>query len=280
VRPFNVLLSALLAISCSSVTFVYTTVAHAQEAIGQSFTISATDPTKNVPQHLSVTDHRPVSAAVTELVRQHHWVVTYEDPFYENLSELQDITWQVAKPGRPAPPKQLFAYEGLIELTYSHTDGAGAVTNSLLEAYHKSGHGYEFTLTRSGSMLHVTPALSRDAGGVPRARQSRLDLPVTVAAADRTVGEFLVAVLIEVQRVSGRKISVSFAPSPFADTKFAEPVRNEKAQSAIGRALAATGRDYSWQLLCGVGSNPTCVLNLTMIPDHWRVPTEADSGGR
>lgn len=236
--------------------------------MGELVTLSLAAQTRNVVR-LSVTDHRPVAEAVVELVTRHRWAVTYEDPFYENLAELQDITWKIAKPGRPTPPKQLFAFEGLIELTYSMDDGPDVVIKALLDVYHKSGHGYDFQLSRPGSMLHVIPSMSRDAGGIPRTRRSRLDVPVTVAAANRTVYEFIEAVLNEVQRVSKTKIDIGFFPTnAFTSTKFTQPVRNDTAQNAIERALSATGRQYTWQLRCSAGTDAGCGLNFMMLPER------------
>jgi hypothetical protein len=223
----------------------------------------------------SIVDHRPLYPAVHQLVLRHGWQVTYEDNYSENLHELQDIGWKLAVPGRRMPPRLLAAPETRLELDYAKEATRDAVITALLAAYHQSGHGDEYRAECSGPMLHVIPSMSRDAGGVPRERRSRLDVRVTVAAANRHVRDFVQAVLDAVGRASGQAIQVlepmGNAGQRVFDATFDEPVRNESAQQAIERALASTGDRYAWLLLCGAGPGASCALNLLWIPADRRV---------
>src|SRR5689334_24930415 len=49
------------------------------------------------PLEFSVLDARPLKAVIDQLESRYGWIITYEDPPYENTAALDDVTLDVAK---------------------------------------------------------------------------------------------------------------------------------------------------------------------------------------
>jgi len=81
---------------------------------------------QSTTETLSISASRPIANAVETLERKYGWVITYEDPEYQNLSDFKDVTAAV----RPAASfsdtreeRVIVPRGGMLNFKYSVTNG-------------------------------------------------------------------------------------------------------------------------------------------------------------
>jgi hypothetical protein len=226
-------------------------------------------PLQNAANELVVNDPRPLSAAIEELERRHGWAVTYEDPPYEFAGDAIDVTEAVRRNNNPSDKRRVhiplggsftFAYSG----APSTVAEAQAVLAAMVRSYHQSGNAGVFRLLRTGETLHVIPVRSNNASGALPERRSRLDVPITLEARDRSALEMLQAVLQHVRAQGANVLEGALPVTMLAEARVQDGAQAETARVVLMRALAATGRRMSWQLLCGPGVE-ACYFNVHLL---------------
>ena len=221
-------------------------------------------------KNISVFGARPLSDALVELEDRHHWLVTYEDAYYEYQPDLEDRTAAVSRAAEPSKGARFFfapIRPFVFDYQTADVPTPQTVLANLVESYYTMHEDYEYRLLRQGLWLHVIPASSRNAKGERVSRRSRLDVRVTIPDVERTVEETLDEVMAAVGAASGIRLGgPSWAMDLLKQTHVRTGAQNEIARDVLMRALEATGRKVRWHLLCNASpAPPSCGFNVRMI---------------
>jgi hypothetical protein len=219
-----------------------------------------------VPRRLvvDVDDPRPLSAAARQLERQLGIAVTYEDGSYVAPEDILDVTAQVRRDGR-TEPRVLVMRGGAFrfENAMPGTAGVHQVLNRLLETWNQSGIGGTFSVVDVGAGFHVIPTARRGVTGELEPYASPLSARIDMPAEERTGMETVSTIARLVSEQTGRTIGPGMMPTNLMLQKSATvEARNESGRSVLWRALQQLHPALSWQLLCSVGEQADCALNI------------------
>ncbi len=203
---------------------------------------------------------RPISTLINQ-IRQHEKIsITYEDPRYSNLADIQDVTAAVARNISEAEMK--YGHRTLVpqgrpfSFVYAPNDlrspeAAEATIARMLREYGMLG-GPTFGVVRDGSRLHIVAVDVLDVAGNRVKQNSILDTVITIPQGPRHGGQLLEAICNQVSKQTGYKIWVgSGAPSNhLAKWRTIEGVENEAARTALGHLLdrLALPNSFDWDL--------------------------------
>ena len=222
-------------------------------------------------QTVSVNSERPLADAVRSLEERYGWIITYEDPPYADPGEMKDVTELVRRDGA-SWPRVLVPRGGPFAFAYAApTVGAAgpdeaATLRGLLEAYASTGYPGGFRLVQTGTVFHIIPAMSKNLLGVTEARQSILDVKISLADEDRTVYGMLEAVTDAVSRATGVTLSLGTVPlNALGRLHVRAGASEESARIVLLRTLAATNQTFSWRLLRGPQPGGSNVLNVHFV---------------
>jgi len=220
---------------------------------------------------IEVINGRPLAKVLRELENRHGWRVTYEDPAYEYVRDLEDVT-VTARRGNvpPGAPRLLVPRDRLFRFEYNtNSNRPQEVLPSLVKTYNSASASDAFRVIQQGTLYHVVPTKSLDAKGESRDRRSRLDVGVTVDDRARNAYEMLEAVLKQVSAAAGEPIGLGLVPmNLLMSTRVSDGAQKEIARDVIVRTLEATKSNISWQLFCDPGALRLCALNLHLVPVH------------
>ena len=217
--------------------------------------IEAFDPR---PPAIEVYDSRALAVAVRQLEIRHGWVVTYEDPFYEYVPDLEHPRGRWGLRLSFVPRSRRFRFE------YADQDLTRPfdVLSSLVNTYNASGLHDRFRLLRQGDIFHIVPVASRNADGVLTTTRSRLSVRITMEDRTRSAGDTLDEVARQVTASLPQHIGINTPGTLLTNANVVRlGARDEIARDVLVRALSATGRRLSWQLFCDP-SYKMCALNL------------------
>lgn len=220
---------------------------------------------------VDVDDPRPLSAAARQLERQLGLAVTYEDGSYIAPADIVDVTAQVRRDGR-AEPRVLVMRGGAFHFENAMPGTAGAVgvnqvLNRLVETWNQSGIGGSFSVVDVGAGFHIIPTARRGVTGELEPYTSPLTAPIAMPAEERTGVDIVTDIARRLSEETGRRIWVGMLPTNLMVQKSATVgARNESARSVLWRALQRLHPSLSWQLLCTVGEQNDCALNIHAVP--------------
>ena len=226
-----------------------------------------------VPRRLvvDVADPRPLSEAARQLERQLGLAVTYEDGSYVAPEDILDVTAQVRRDGR-TEPRVLVMRGGAFRFQNAMPGTAGAggvhqVLNRLVAAWNQSGIGGTFSLVDVRAGFHIIPTARRGVTGELEPYTSPLSAPIDMPTEERTGLDIVTDIARRLSEETGRRIWVGMMPTNLMVQKSVTVgARNESARSVLWRALQQLHPSLSWQLLCSVGEQADCALNIHAIP--------------
>lgn len=225
----------------------------------------------------SVSDARPVAFAARMLEKTYGWIITYEDPPYENESDLVDVTETTRhdldkyKPGEApkvfAPKGGSFAFEFDVNVATNKPSDPGLVIQQMLDAYAVSGHPGIFGMDKDAERFHIIAHASKNKSGVLVSRQSLFDASITIAAQKRDGLQLLNAFCAAVSAASGTHVIVANVPLNLLHRYQTEAgARNQNAREFLTHELDQM-TDHpilSWQLFYDATSK-TYYLNIEAI---------------
>jgi hypothetical protein len=203
-----------------------------------------------VPADLIVDSARPVMNAVVTLEHRYGLTISYEDPPFVNVDDLEDHTAVEISKRRAISPNG-----GRLELRDLPTVPEGvdglALVNRVLNAHTVLTGGEQmFRAQRSGEMLQVVPMRLRDSDGTWKPIRPILDARVSLPRAESTLLAFTERLLEAVSQVAGVTVSVGNVPINLAHQRtVVVEAQNEKARDVLTRVLNETGVRLSWRLL-------------------------------
>lgn len=203
---------------------------------------------------ISITDSRPLCAALDALERIVDRPINYEDPPYQNPGDLQNSPTLANQPGPPLViwvPK-IGTVAGDIPAPTSTpapgTEIAGDI-GILLASYRQNGLPGGFAVEQANAMTYVVPATVLAADGARRPVTSVMDVPVRVPFQNRTVAGTVAALFEALRTATGLRTGIGSIPFlPIDKVNFGsdgEPIRD-----ALARLFAQVGGGpYSYRLL-------------------------------
>jgi len=150
-----------------------------------------------------------------QLEARYGWIITYEDPPYENAADFDDVTLDVARDPKNFKGKVLVPRRRRFDFKYPNADQPQAedVLAAVIRDYNMAGNNDAFRLLRTGKFFHVVPSVSDNNIGLPTNRQSRLDVRVTIPDAERSVLETLKVVVAQVRELTGVPMVIGRVPT-------------------------------------------------------------------
>jgi hypothetical protein len=218
---------------------------------------------------------RPIWTLIDQMRQREKISITYEDPRYGNIADIEDVTAATSKGSdleKAYGPHILVPKGRAITFVYASTDvgspvAAKATINRMLREYASLG-GPTFTVKRDGMRLHVLPNEVLNATGDRVEQGSVLDTVISIPPARRDGGELLEAICRQIQDQTGYKIGVG--PSAPANS-LAQYRTNEGIESQSGRAAlehlldsATFPGSFVWDLYFGPDIK-TYMLNFSYV---------------
>jgi hypothetical protein len=209
-----------------------------------------------------------LAGLIDQLETRFGWIITYEDPPYENAADLDDVTLLVAKDTKNFKGKVLVPRLRTFDFKYPNAQQPQAedLLAAVIRDYNTAGNNDGFRLLRTGKFFHVVPSVSDNKIGLRTDRQSRLDVRVTIPDADRSVLETLEVVVAQVRELTGVPLVVGRVPrNLLLQKKLRTGATKEPARDVLVRALTSTGRDLSWRVPCDPGATKMCFFDVHVV---------------
>jgi hypothetical protein len=197
-------------------------------------------------EQLTIVDPRPVAAAVREFERRCRCVVTYEDVRWRQ-DQVQDLAgFAGRRSGLPTPqiPKSAtFTFDVPRQLELRTPAEIAGALREVLAVFETGGNAGGFRLVEGNGAFHVLPKIN----GV-------LDAPVTLGPGKRTLATLIAEMLASLSQTTGQTVLLATGPvNVLQQTSVDIAASNERAGDVLSRALFASGRKLSWQLLYDFG---------------------------
>ncbi|NOT63378.1 MAG: hypothetical protein HOP19_24475 [Acidobacteria bacterium] len=214
---------------------------------------------------LMVDDPRPVAKFAELLEGKYGWIITYEDPLYENQSDIMDVTLKVRRdldkypPGQA--PKVLIPKGGKLEVNYQVMPSTNrpsdpiVVMQKVLEAQATSDNGGRFRLEKAGRGVHIIPDTIKNKEGKWTQQRPVLDILVTLSSGEKTVLKKLEDLCVILSRATNLQIGLGAYPTMFGQLKDRKGAKNQRAREVLLDTFTALGdsANLSWQLLYDPG---------------------------
>ncbi len=240
----------------------------------------------------SVTDGRPVAAAVEELVSRYGYVITYEDPRHVYQGDLEDVTAKVRKdldkypPGKA--PKVIVPSTATLTINVPSsstitTQDMASVLQQVMQAQSNSGRGGRFRVEQVADVFHVLPTEARDQNGNWTAQTSILDVPISLPMEDRSADAMINAICNAVSAATHFQVGLTFGVGGISDPSRPRPYRfgadNEQAREVLMRALNLlnTSQKRTWVLFYDASENlQMYFLTIQSVPNRSSSPVASE----
>ena len=185
---------------------------------------------------VTVSDPRPVAAAVKQLEAIYEWPITYEDPMTVNDHRLEDVTEQVQR--TPNPSRRVIIQKSVTLLfTYqvtppgSSSDEESGQTRrnreaaisdaltSVLDGYAASGGPETFTVRAEGGIFHVAPINFLNKEGTLQESTRILDTKITILPKQRTKAALFQEICKSLSKTTGIYIEEGAFPRQGSETE-------------------------------------------------------------
>lgn len=204
-----------------------------------------------------INEPRPLAALADLLERRTGVAISYEDPSYVYLDDLEDVTLKVRQDLDQYPPgKAPKVYIPRHVMFKADIPAFGMVKplelidslSTLLKAYNNlNDQPGKFSMARTGLMLQIFPKELKSSGGQWRAVTPVLDSYITLKAGPRKLPE----AIAEICSVLSNEVGVPVKPGVLTlpwDEVYVE-AQNEPARDVLVRLLNEPSGSFSWRLL-------------------------------
>jgi hypothetical protein len=167
---------------------------------------------------LTVSDPRPLMALIDKLQATLGTGINYEDPPFEHLGDLEDVTEKVVKNRSAFTGRVIIPKGGELQIQapfLSRGASSAVVRNSLSDAIgtsERNGHPGRFRVSEIGGVWVVEPVAVRDSGGSLKPTASVLVTRIRMAYQQRNCAEALQQILDQVAAATGFKVVLGMVP--------------------------------------------------------------------
>jgi hypothetical protein len=187
-------------------------------------------------------DPRPLSSLIKSLEGRCHCVITYEDPKWD-VSQLIDAPVPHPPNVHPHIPRGgplALVLDGMIP---NSPDSARSYLELAARVSDERGYGAFQVAASADRVFHVVPT----AGSV-------LTPSITFASETKEMGQFVTAILSDVQAANGEQTVVVTGPPDLMKTRITAEADHEPADLVLTRVVSAAGPRLSWQMFYDVDS--------------------------
>jgi hypothetical protein len=164
-------------------------------------------------------------------------VITYEDPKWD-ASQLVDAPVPHPPSEHPKIPRGgplAFGVDGMIK---NSPESARSYLELAVRLSDERGYGAFHVDAGAERVFHVRP----NTGSV-------LTPPVTFTRQTKEMGQFVLAILSDVQAANGEQTVIVLGPPDLMKTKITAEADHEPADLVLTRVVSAAGPRLSWQLI-------------------------------
>ena len=209
---------------------------------------------------VTVDDPRPLARAIDAIEQRFGWTVTYEDPPYENASEIEDVTTRVRRDGK-THPRVLGPRGGAFHFSYARGSDAEGLLGALLERYEASGNPGFYRVFQEGAAFHVVPRKIVDDRGVDTEVESVLEARIRLQPGEKTLAEVVAAIAAATTVAGGKRIEGHGPNNLLLQTRVVVDARTQSARAMLLQYIGSARLPMSWRLLYDPGMRKY-VLNL------------------
>jgi hypothetical protein len=199
--------------------------------------------------HIDARSPRPLLQVLDALRQKYGWVVSYEDPQYTAAADLSEA------PAAPAPgqmPAPQLPKGGAFSVQFpAKAPEEEKTLRAIVDSYNQSKLSGRFELRKGaqGNFYVVGTGAHDDKGAI--ANQSPvLDVPVTVAAEDRTYTDTITMICQQTSTQSHADITMGIYPRNVFDYTNVKLGGNKvQARELLLQTLQASKRNLYWELL-------------------------------
>jgi hypothetical protein len=212
---------------------------------------------------ITVDDPRPVKAAVAELERKYRWIITYEDPPFLHLDDLDDLT----KPGVSGGKRALTPKRRRLVVELPSGTNAGRrdrrVIQAILDANEASNPSQRFRLLESDFGFHVVPALARDQSGQVTQVAVVLDTRVTIQLTNVPAFDVVNELCLKLSGSGNSRVLIGTIPEGLLRSKRVSITnKNDRARDVLVELLRQLDIPLTWRLLYSPSTPQAYFLNL------------------
>jgi hypothetical protein len=210
---------------------------------------------------------RPVADAVSQVESQFGRVVTYEDGSYVAPGDIVDITARIRTDGKLSP-RVLGRRRDSISLVYTPRQASvegqvGEVLAALLAKWNGPRHSGEFRVESGPGGDHVIPVARQGLNGNRESYSSPLDARIDISKEERDGLEAIVVVARAIAERSGREVVPGTMPmNRLRKARVVVGSENQSAREILWAVIQAIDPALSWRVLCEVGENSMCAINI------------------
>lgn len=220
-------------------------------------------------REIVVEEPRPLHAAVEVLRKQYGYRITYEDPPYEYVGDIRDVTSVVRRDRGTAGSLsskrvlvpaggQLAARIPVLSDTNAPESVAAAVT-PLVAAQNALSVGARFRTVERNGVLQIIPERVRSAGGQWIEVRPLLDTICTLPSGKRPAREALEEILAQVRKATVHRVDGNFPLAAVDSASVVLTGRAESARDMLTDVLTQVDPDLTWFSLYDPGLKWTVI---------------------
>jgi len=210
---------------------------------------------------------RPMSVAAREVERQFGRVVTYEDLSYVAPSEIVDVTAQVRRDGRFGERVYGMRNGGIsISYTPTNTSIEAQVDEALpllVAKWNESSQSGHFTVGAVAGGHNLIPTARKGPSESLEPDTPPLSARISFPSEERDGLNTIAAVAQAISSAAGRPVTPGMMPINLLNrARLVVGAQDQVAREVLWNVLQALDPSLSWQVLCGVGENAACAINI------------------
>lgn len=210
---------------------------------------------------------RPVSEAIRQIEERFGIVVTYEDGSYVAPVDIVEVPEVLRQDGTTSRRHRVMRADSI---TVAHTPTVASVDaqvwevlGRLLAQWNRAPHSGQFRLDRVVGGYHIIPVARKGKSGSAEPYSSPLDTLVAFPSEERDGLELMSVLAQAISAGSGRQVFEGVMPRKrLSQAKLVLGADNQPARQILWNVLQAIDPALSWQVLCEVGDNSICAINL------------------
>jgi hypothetical protein len=142
----------------------------------------------------------------------------------------------------------------------------GEALERLIAQWNRPAHSGQFRVDQVNGGYHVVPVARKGQSGNAEPYTSPLDVLITIPSEERDGLEAITALAEAISRSSGRLVVEGTMPSKrLKQAKVVLGSNDQPAREILWKVLQAIDPALSWQVLCEVGEDSMCALNIHQV---------------
>jgi len=200
-------------------------------------------------------DSRPLAQALDALQQKYGWRINYEDPQYVSKLDIAGSSGQHKSPDsngeHRVPGGGTFTVEFAADAAPNTAPDEQKTLAAIIDSYNRSSNPGRFELRkdRPEQIFDVVGTTAHDDQGRISRQQVVLDLPITLAAEERTFSDTVDLICQKIAEKGHVQISLGVHPLGLDRMKVTVGGKELTARAYLFHTIEASGRRLCWHLL-------------------------------